>query len=59
MLKLGHKYDLTIVSLVQQISKPAAKAEPAARTESSGNDSIDAMMRQAQQMVRDATADAA
>ena len=53
VLKLGHKYDLTIVSLVQQVAKPAAKAEPAAK-----DDSIDAMMRQAQQMMRDATADA-
>ena len=58
VLKLGHKYDLTVVSLVQQVPKPVAKAEPAARTEPSGNDSIDAMMQQAQQMVRDATADA-
>ena len=58
VLKLSHKYDFTVVSLVQKINKPAAKAEPAVGTQSSGNDSIDAMMRQAQQMVRDATADA-
>jgi hypothetical protein len=54
VLKLGHKYDLTIVSLVQQLPRPAAKAEPAAK-----DDSIDAMMKQAQQMMRDATAEAA
>ena len=53
VLKLGHKYDLTIVSLVQQIPKPAAKVEPAAK-----DDSVDAMMKQAQQMVREAPADA-
>ncbi|HEY5217214.1 MAG TPA: hypothetical protein VIJ17_10035, partial [Pseudolabrys sp.] len=58
VLKLSHKYDFTVVSLVQKINKPAVKAEPAVGTQSSGNDSIDAMMRQAQQMVRDATADA-
>jgi hypothetical protein len=64
VLKLSRKYDLTVVSIVQQIPVAAPKAAvalpsgPAAKTESSGNDSIDAMMRQAQQMVRDATADA-
>lgn len=52
VLKLGHKYDLTTVSLVQQIPKSAAKVEPAAK-----DDSIDAMMKQAQQMVREATTD--
>ena len=57
-LKLTHKYDLTVANLVHQLPKPAVKAEPAARAEPSGNDSIDAMMKQAQQMVRDATADA-
>ena len=58
VLKLGHKYDLTTVSFVQKLPKVAARSEPAIRNEPSGNDSIDAMMRQAQQMVRDATADA-
>lgn len=53
ILKLGHKYDLTTVSLVQQIRKPAAKVEPAAK-----DDSVDAMLRQAQQMIREATAEA-
>jgi len=55
VLKLGHKYDLTTVSLVQQLPKPTARVEtPAAQ-----GDSIDALMKQAQQMVREATADAA
>ena len=54
VLKLAHKYDLTTVSLVQQLPKPVAKVEPAAK-----DDSIDAMMKQAQQMARDATADMA
>jgi hypothetical protein len=58
VLRLSQKYDFTVVSLVQKLPKPAVKAEPAARAEPSGNDSIDAMMKQAQQMVRDATADA-
>jgi hypothetical protein len=52
VLKLGHKYDLTIVSLVQQVTKPVAKNEPAAK-----DDSIDAMMKQAQQLMREATSD--
>ena len=52
VLKLGHNYDLTTVSLVQQLPKAAAKAEPAA------NDPADAIMKQAQEMVRAATADA-
>ena len=54
VLKIGHKYDLTIVSLVQQIPKAVAKAAPAAK-----GDSIDTMMKEAQQMMRDATADIA
>ena len=58
VLKLSRKFDLTVVSIVQEIPKAVPKAEPAAGIQSSGNDSIDAMMRQAQQMVRDATADA-
>lgn len=53
VLKLGHKYDLTTVSLVQQVPKPAAKAEPAAK-----DDMADAIMKQAQQMIREATGDA-
>ena len=59
VLKLGHKYDLTSVSIVQQVAKPAAKAEPAARTESAAKgDSADAIMQQAQQMMREAVAQA-
>ena len=52
VLKLGHKYDLTTVRLVQQLPKTAAKAAPAP------NDAADAIMKQAQEMVRAATADA-
>jgi len=54
VLKLGHKYDLTTVSLVQQLPKPAAKAETPANQASS----VDALLNQAQQMMREATADA-
>jgi hypothetical protein len=50
-LKLGHKYDLTIANLVHQVAKPVAKAEPVAR----GN-SIDAMLKDAQQMMSEAEA---
>ena len=53
VLKLGHKYDLTTVSLVCKSAKPAAKAEPAGKA-----DSADALMKEMQQMVREATADA-
>ncbi len=53
VLKLGHQYDLTTVSLAQKITTPAVSSEPAAK-----DDTIDAMVKQAQQMVRDATADA-
>ena len=53
VLKLGRKYDLTTVSLVQQVAKPVAKSEPIAK-----DDSIEAMMKQAQQLMREATADA-
>jgi hypothetical protein len=52
VLKIGHKYDLTIVSLVLHLPKPVAKAEPAGK-----DDSVDGMMKQMQQMVRDATVD--
>ncbi len=54
VLKLGHKYDLTTVSLVQTVAKAAAKAEPPIQ-----GDSLDAMMKQAQQLMREATADVA
>ena len=52
MLKLGHKYDLTTVSLVLHIPKTVAKAEPAAPL-----DSAETLLKQAQQMMREATAD--
>jgi hypothetical protein len=58
VLKISRKYDLAVATIVQEIPKTAPKAEPVISTAPSGNDSIDAMMRQAQQMVRDATADA-
>ena len=48
VLKLTHKYDLTIVSIVQQIPKPPVVARPA-----DGMDSIGAMLKQAEQMMRD------
>jgi hypothetical protein len=55
VLKLSHKYDLTIVSLVLHLQKPAAaKAEAAAQ-----GDSVDALLKQAQQMMREATTDLA
>jgi hypothetical protein len=52
VLKLGRKYDLTTVRLVQQLPKVAAKAEPATV------DPADAITKQVQEMVRAATADA-
>jgi hypothetical protein len=54
VLKLGHKYDLTIVSLVLHIPKSAVKSEPATQV-----DSADALLKQAQQMMREAAADLA
>ena len=51
VLKLSHKYDLTIVSLVQQITpKPAAKVEMSPNAA----DPVDEAMKQMQQMMRDA-----
>ena len=50
VLKIGHKYDLTVVSLVLHLPKPVAKAQPAT------TDSVDSMMKDVQQMVREATA---
>ena len=58
VLKISRKYDLAVVSIVQEIPKTAPKSEPVVSSAPSGNDSIDAMMRQAEQMVRNATADA-
>jgi hypothetical protein len=59
VLKLGYKYDLTTVNLVLHLPKPVAKVEPAAKTgPAAADDSVDSMMKQMQQMVREATADA-
>jgi len=53
VLKLSHRYDLTIVNLVLHLQIPAAaKAEAAAQ-----GDSVDGLLRQAQQMMREATTD--
>jgi hypothetical protein len=55
VLKLSHKYDLTIVNLVLHLQKPAAaKAEAAVQ-----GDSVDALLKQAQQMMREASTDLA
>ncbi|MDP1907548.1 MAG: hypothetical protein Q8K85_04550, partial [Hyphomicrobium sp.] len=55
----GVSADLTVATIVQRVPVAAPKAAPALPSGSSGkDDSIDAMMKQAQQMVRDATADA-
>jgi hypothetical protein len=59
VLKLSHKYDLTIANLVLHLQKPAAaKAEAKAEAAAQG-DSADALLKQAQQMMREATADLA
>lgn len=50
-LRLGYKHDLTVVSLERQMPAPVAKADPVP----SGN-SIDTLMKQAEQLVRDADA---
>ena len=50
-LKLDRKYDLTFVSLVLQVKEPAVR--PAAKA-----DSVDEIMKQAQQAIRQATSDA-
>jgi hypothetical protein len=57
VLKLSHEYDLTIANLVLHLQKPAAtKAEAAAAAQ---GDSVDALLKQAQQMMREATTDLA
>ena len=60
VLKISRKYDLAVATIVQEIPAAAPKA---ALTMPSGigakDDSVAAMMQQAQQMMRDATADAA
>jgi hypothetical protein len=53
LLKLGRQFDLTTVSLVQQLKQPAAQAAPPPPVRSAG-DSLDAMLRDAQRMMRDA-----
>ena len=59
VLKLGHKYDLTSASLVQQVAKPVAPAKPANDAKPAAKaDSADAIMQQAEQLMRNATADA-
>ena len=60
VLKLTHKYDLTRVSIVQQVAKSSVKAEPAPKAGSAAQgDTVDALMKQVQEMAREATADAA
>jgi len=59
VLKLGHKYDLTSASIVQQVAKPAAPVKPANEAKPAAKaDSADAIMQQAEQLMRNATADA-
>jgi hypothetical protein len=52
VLTLGHKYDLTTVSLVLHIPKPAVKPAPALNAATA----LDDTMKQMQQMMRDAGA---
>ena len=58
VLKISRKYDLAIATIVQQVPVAAPKAMPALPSGSGLGERrpIDAMMRQAPQMVRDATA---
>jgi hypothetical protein len=50
VLRLSHKYDLTIVSLVQHVApKPAAKVEASPKA-----DTVNDVMKEMQQMMRDA-----
>lgn len=50
VLRIGRKYDMATISLALQVNKPPAAAAPRA-------DSVDAMLKQAQQMARDAGVD--
>lgn len=60
VLKISRKYDLAIATIVQQIPVAAPKAAPVTPSgPAAKDDSVAAMMQQAQQMMRDATADAA
>ena len=59
VLKIGRKYDLAVATITQQIPVAAPKAAPAMPSgPAAKDDSVAAMMQQAQQMMRDATADA-
>jgi hypothetical protein len=51
-LEIGRKYDFAQVSLLQEITKPAAA--PAVSAPAAQDNSIDALLREAQQMMRDA-----
>lgn len=52
LLTLGRQFDLTTVSLVQRVTQPATQAAPPASVRSA-DDSLDAMLRDAQHMMRD------
>lgn len=52
LLTLGRQFDLTTVSLVQRLTQPAAQAAPPPSARSA-DDSLDAMLRDAQRMMRD------
>ena len=56
VLKLSHKYDLTIANLVLHLQKPAAAKAEAGCAKAT---SVDALLKQAQQMMREATTDLA
>ena len=54
-LKLSHKYDMTIVSLVQHLTpRPAAKIDTPAKTTADPSDAMNDVMKEMQQMMRDA-----
>jgi hypothetical protein len=60
VLKISRKYDLAVATIVQQIPVAAPKAAPVMPSGSAAkDDSVAGMMRQAEQMMRDATAEAA
>ncbi|MDI1344260.1 MAG: hypothetical protein PSV22_09205 [Pseudolabrys sp.] len=57
VLKISRKYDLAVATIVQQIPVAAPKAAPALPSGPAGkDDSIGAMLKEAQQMMRDADA---
>jgi hypothetical protein len=53
VLKLNPKYDFTVVSLLQKINKPVAKPESTVKTD------LGDLLKEAQQMMRDVTANPA